>query len=264
MFCPKCGSLLQTGAQLCPGCGTSLEEAFSEAGPAKGKRKQSKKEKAAAEVLAQEQRLRHAEALRQQAEPLKLRGSEPVPQAKTPEEQEKTEPQEETHEEWKVRFKDGTVFAPVNYDTLMEWFKSGQIDEETPVAKNALTAEWVPFKDTKGLAEAQAKKEEEQLFCTSCGAAWPVGTKFCTKCGTNIETGEKIGGVGEKRPQTVKRRRKTLAPAAAPQTPAPAPPPAAEVIEAPEVAEAEVAVEAPVEAEVPEALAPAAAPRKGK
>jgi RNA polymerase subunit RPABC4/transcription elongation factor Spt4 len=269
MFCPKCGSLLQTGAQHCPGCGTSLEEAFSEAGPEKGKKKQSKKEKAAAEVLAQEQRLRHAEALRQQAEPLKLRGTEPVPKAKTTQEQEKTEPQEETHEEWKVRFKDGTVFAPVNYDTLMEWFKSGQIDQETPVARNALTAEWVPFKDTKGLAEAQAKKEGEQLFCTSCGAAWPAGTKFCTKCGTNIETGEKIGGVGEKRPETVKRRGKTMAPAAAP-VPREAPPaPGGGVVkeppvEAAQVAQAEAAVEAPVEAEVPEALALPAAPRKGK
>lgn len=120
-----------------------------------------------------------------------------------PKEKEEKGKQPEAQEEWKVRFKDGTVFAPVTYDTLLEWFKSGQIDAETPVAKNDLTAEWTQFKETEGFGVASAAKEGRKVFCTSCGSQWPEGTKFCTKCGTSIETGEKVLGAGERKPERV-------------------------------------------------------------
>lgn len=264
MFCPKCGSQLQLGAQLCPGCGTGLDEAFSEAGPAKRKKKQSKKERAAAAVLAQEERLRHEEVLRDQAEPLRLKRDEPVGEVKMPEEKEKKEERTEL-EEWKVRFKDGTVFAPVTYDNLLEWHKGGQIDDETPVAKNDLTAQWGAFKATQGFQAAKAQKEGQQIFCISCGAGWPIGTKLCTKCGTFLETGVKIAAAGERKKEealTLRRKDKAAAPGKGDLVLAPGEPleateaPEAEGVVSPEMSEA---VEAPVEEEVAEAVeAPAA------
>ncbi len=273
MFCPKCGSPLQPSAQLCPGCGTSLESAFSEAGPAKGKRKLSKKERAAAEALAEKERLRKAEQVREQAEPLKLRRTEPAAEAKMPEEKEKKEEKQEAHEEWKVRFKDGSVFAPVTYDHLLELYKSGQIDKETPVAKNTLTAEWVTFGKSEIFAIAKARREGQQIFCIGCGTPWPEGTKLCTRCGTFIETGEKIAAAGEKKKETtVKFRRKPT------EIPAGAPPQAAgvamtpeveEALEVPEGAEAGETVGAavpaePTAAEALEAVAPAKPRKRGK
>jgi len=155
-------------------------------------------------------------------------------------EEEKKERPQEGEEEWKVRFKDGTVFAPVTYDQLVEWYKSGQIDEKAPVAKNDLTAEWVEFKETEGFKLAQAAKEGRQIFCTSCGTPWPLGTKFCTKCGTFLETGEKIMAVGEKKPEATPpwagRKKQDVAPPQAEVSP----PAAGLAVEAPSAEEAAV------------------------
>jgi hypothetical protein len=207
----------------------------------------------------------------EQASPLRLRSTELLGETTMPEDEEKKEgeqePEEEVLDEWKVRFKDGTVFAPVTYDLLVEWYESGQIGEDSPVARNALTAEWLPFKETEGFAAAKAKKEGGQIFCTSCGSPWLVGTKLCTNCGTNLETGEKLLGVGEKPAGTVKLRRKLAAAPTAPSEPprggvaVPEVSAAAEVAEAPP-AEAVVPAEAGIEAE--EAVAPAKPQKKGK
>jgi hypothetical protein len=179
-----------------------------------------------------------------------------------PEEEEKKEGEKEVQEEWKVRFKDGTVFAPVTYENLVEWYKSGQIDAETPVARNHLTAEWVVFKQTEGFAVAKAAKEGEKIFCISCGAAWPVGTKFCTDCGTNLETGEKIVGAGEKKPdRVIKFRGKSEKP---PPQEAAAAPEVEQVVEAPAAEKAVEGEEAPAAEEAAEAVAPAAPAKRGK
>lgn len=183
-----------------------------------------------------------------------------------PEDEEKPEAKQEPQEEWKVRFKDGTVFAPVTYDNLLVWFKSGQIDADTPVAKNNLAAEWVPFKQTGEFAEAQAAKEGKQVFCISCGAAWPAGTKFCTKCGTNLETGEKISAAGEKKPERIiklGRKKKDVAPE---QAGVATPPEAAVAAEPPQAEEAlpKGEVEAPAPSETAEAAAPARREKRGK
>jgi len=214
-------------------------------------------------VFATKESEGQTERVAEQVGPLRLRVTEPVGEIKMPEDEKKAEGkqeapeegQEEVVDEWKVRFKDGTVFAPVTYDQLVEWCESGQIDEDSPVAKNVLTAEWVAFKETEGFAVAEAKKEGQQIFCSNCGSPWPVGTTFCTKCGTNLETGEKMLGVGEKPADTVKLRGKAAAaPPEAPSEPAAA----AEVAEAPA---AEVAVEA---AEAAEVVAPAKPRKRGK
>ncbi len=180
-----------------------------------------------------------------------------------PKEEGKTEGGQEAQEEWKVRFKDGTVFAPVTYENLVEWFNSGQIDAETPVAENALTAEWVTFKDTEGFATAKAAKEGEQVFCTSCGSPWPVGTKFCTKCGTNLKTGEKLSGVGEKKPERVFRLRAKTKEGAPEEVPVTEP---AEAVEVPagEETPAVVESEAAAEPEAAEAVVPVPPAKRGK
>ena len=197
-----------------------------------------------------------------------------------PEDKGKTEGEQEPQEEWKVRFKDGTVFAPVAYDNLAEWYQSGQIDAETPVARNVLTAEWVQFKETDGFAVAKAAKEGQQVFCISCGSPWPVGTKLCTKCGTFLGTGEKIAAAGEKKPERrFKLGRKTGM--VTPEEAAVAE--AGEVVETPvaeeavEVAEPGMAaempaeevpleggIEAPAVAEAAEAVVPARRKKGGK
>ncbi len=189
-----------------------------------------------------------------------------------PEEKKEKTGKQEAQEEWKVRFKDGTVFSPVTYDTLLEWFKSGQIDAETPVAKNHLTAEWVQLKKTEGFAVTKAAKEGRQIFCTSCGAPWPEGTKFCTKCGTNLQTGEKVLAAGAKKPQRVIRLRRK-AEKVSPELVEPAAeevPPQAEIQAPPaeqaaEIAEAGVLPEvAPAAEEAPEAAIPARQKKRGK
>jgi hypothetical protein len=218
-------------------------------------------------------------------EPLPTISRKVAAEVNMPEEKEKKEETQEL-EEWKVRFKDGTVFAPVTFDNLLEWYKGGQIDDETPVAKNDLTAQWVPFKETEGFQVVKAQKEGRQVFCISCGAPWPIGTKLCTKCGTFLETGVKIAGAGErKKEEALTLRRKVKAPVSPPkagdavalteareeagasQVEGVVSPEAEELVMAPAAEEAVEQVEAPAleeAAEMVEAAAPPKARKRGK
>jgi hypothetical protein len=59
----------------------------------------------------------------EESRPSRLWIPETTGEMRMPEEEEKKKAEHEPEEEWKVKFKDGTVFAPVTYSNLVEWYQ---------------------------------------------------------------------------------------------------------------------------------------------
>ncbi|HIE44050.1 MAG TPA: zinc-ribbon domain-containing protein [Candidatus Omnitrophica bacterium] len=100
-------------------------------------------------------------------------------------------------ERWKVKKTDGSIYGPVDTETIRRWIEQKRVSPDDYIALEG-KEEWKFASSTlvfSDLFRAKAETGEEvpsaQRRCPNCRNILPSEATFCTKCGTDLKTGKK-------------------------------------------------------------------------